>query len=340
MDETRQDNETSHVLCVGLTPAVQRTMIFASTFCPGDVNRATQVIVTASGKAANVARVVTQLGGRACLVTLLGGDSGRFVERTLRQEGISVVPVWAVDDAPTRTCTTLLTRKDNGEEGICRIATELVEEAAPAGPSDEDAIFAMVGRLLSGASFLSLSGSLSRGVRPDLYRRLTELATQAGVPTAIDAQGEPLRLALAAKPFFVKPNLVEAQKTLGLPATDATDRNGWESACRCLLREKNTDRFGAQWSLVTRGAAGGLLARADADESWLYAPPKIEVVNAIGAGDSLLGGLLYAFASQGADMPTATLYGTACAAANCLSPTSGSVSLSDVKNLLPNIVEK
>ncbi|RYF78602.1 MAG: hypothetical protein EOO39_00985 [Cytophagaceae bacterium] len=60
------------LLVVGLTPTVQRTLCF-ETFTVGNVNRARETLVTASGKGVNVARVATLLGERVELVQILGG---------------------------------------------------------------------------------------------------------------------------------------------------------------------------------------------------------------------------------------------------------------------------
>ena len=56
------------ILCVGGTPAVQRTLRFSGLELGGVEP------VTAAGKAVNVARVVSVVGGRALLITFLGGD--------------------------------------------------------------------------------------------------------------------------------------------------------------------------------------------------------------------------------------------------------------------------
>lgn len=49
------------ILCLAVTPAVQRTQFFA-TFQPGEVNRIRRTIVTASGKGVNVALGLKLLG--------------------------------------------------------------------------------------------------------------------------------------------------------------------------------------------------------------------------------------------------------------------------------------
>lgn len=52
------------ILCVGGTPAMQRTLPFES-LAVGDVNRAQKLYVTASGKVVNAARTVNTLGSES-----------------------------------------------------------------------------------------------------------------------------------------------------------------------------------------------------------------------------------------------------------------------------------
>jgi tagatose 6-phosphate kinase len=299
--------------CVGGTPAMQRTLRF-ERLVPGEVNRATDVLVTASGKVSNAARVATALGSRAVFVSFLGGDPGRFVDEKLAEEGVVRDAVWT--DAPTRTCATLL--HDSGE------VTELVEEAPPVSERDAAALEEAARKHLPGADALCLIGSLPPGVPGDLYARLVEAASEAGVPTLVDAQKEPLVEALAARPFIVKPNLEEATATLGL-----SEETGASEAARSLVEA------GARWAVVSEGAGGSVLA-SDAGKTWRVSPPKLEAVNPIGSGDSLAAGILHSL-TKGASVPEAVAYGTACAAANVLTETSGVVRVSDVERLLPEI---
>lgn len=306
------------ILCAGATPAMQRTLFF-ERLIPGEVNRANEVRVTASGKVTNAARVAATLGSRTLLATFLGGDSGNFVARELESEGVEREVVWP-ENAPTRTCSTLISSDGH--------ITELVEEASPVSPEDAAKLEDIVLRNLPEAEALCLIGSLPPGVPEDLYARLTEAANEAGVPALVDAQGEPLRQALAADPFLVKPNLEEAAATLGLSSSGDEEKDV-RAAVGALLER------GARWALVSMGAGGSMLGNAHGD-LWRVVPPELEAVNPIGSGDSLAAGLLHSLL-EGSSVPEAAAYGTACAAANVLTPTSGVVRPDDVARLLPEV---
>lgn len=307
------------VLVVGTTPTVQRTLFF-DRLALGAVNRARAVHITASGKAVNVARVVKRLDGESRLEQFLGGEPGRFLARALDTEGVAHETVWTADDAPTRTCTTLLSRDEP--------ATELVEEAPPVTPDDVNALEESIRRRLPDSRWLCLSGSLAPGVPDDFYARLVAAAHEYSIPAFVDTQRAPLRAALAAPLFLVKPNREEAAATLDLPLTDDPDADA--AAAVTALTEA-----GAQWALVSLGATGSLLGDASGNR-WRIAAPRVEAVNPIGSGDSLLAGTLVAL-QRGASVPDAVVYGTACAGANCLTPTSGVVHAGDVASLLDGV---
>lgn len=298
---------------------MQRTLLF-SKLRFGEVNRAREVRLTASGKAVNAARVSTVLGGQALLATFLGGDSGRFVARELDADGVAHDVVWVQDDAPTRTCVTLLPEGDP--------ATELVEETPPVSAKDVAALEKVVNGRLSEARALCLIGSLPPGAPDDTYARLTLAARAAGLPVLIDAQGSLLRSSLAARPFIVKPNLEEASAALNLEPSDDLE-TGALAATDALLKS------GARWALVSMGASGSVLSGAGVGR-WLVKPPRIEARNPIGSGDSMAAGLLLAVA-RGVPMPDAAAYGTACAAANALTTTAGVIRPDDVVALLPRV---
>lgn len=303
------------ILCVGGTPAVQRTLLF-DNFGLGGVNRARELYVTASGKVTNVARVANTAGGEARLVTFLGGDPGRQVAAELDADGVAYEPVWV--EVPTRTCVTVVP-----EDGP---VTELVEEA-PAVSGDAVArLEAAVVRHLDGAEVLCLAGSFPPGVPDDFYARLVREAHRARVPVIVDAQKDLLRGALAEEPFVVKPNLEETAAAFDLALTDDEEKDA-DAAVTAL-----TDA-GAGWALVTTGATGALLGDASGGR-WRLQPPEVAAVNPIGSGDSLAGGLAVSLA-RGEAVPEAAAFGTACAAANVLTPTSGVVRPDDVERLIP-----
>ena len=308
------------ILCIGLSPTVQRTLLF-DHFVPGQVNRARETIITASGKAVNVARVISLLDGAPHLVQIVGGDSGRFIAHALDKQGIANTSVIVQNDAPTRTCSTLLAAGQS--------PTELVEEVSPIVDADIAAVRSAARPLLPHSRALCLSGSFPAGVPARFYADLIHEANALGVITIVDAQKAPLAEALKERPFLVKPNVDEAFATLGLTRTGSDEADA--ATAVTALREE-----GSVWALVSMGKAGSLLGGEGG--LWHITPPTVDAVNPIGSGDSLTAGLVYAHIRLGKPIPEAAVFGTACAAANCLALTSGVIAPKDVHRLLPEVV--
>lgn len=303
------------ILCLGTTPALQRTMVFDRVELDA-VNRAAEVREYASGKPVNAARVLHTLGRPARVTGFLGGDTGRAVRRDLDRAGVrhdflEVSP-------PTRVCVTVVDRATSQ-------ATELIEESSAVEARDYDALLDKLGRLLVGASALVMLGSLPPNAPGDFYARCVNLATGAGVRSILDAKGEPLRRALAARPFVVKPNQKELQETLGADiGSGAAMRDG----IRRLLEG------GPAWAVVTSGAEGAVVS--DGERFWRIAAPRVPAVSPIGSGDALAAGLAAGIAA-GLPVPDACALGVACGAANAMTALAGHVDPVEVDRLRPRV---
>jgi tagatose 6-phosphate kinase len=299
------------IVCLGTTPAVQRTMSFDRLTIDA-VNRAVEVRTYASGKPVNVVRVLHTLGEAAVVTGFVGGIHGRILCADLDREKISHD---FLDVAPeTRVCVTVIDR-------AARTATELIEEPKRVDVPGWMLLSTKLGRLLERATVLVLSGSLPPGAPVDVYESCVIAANRLDVRVIVDATGLPLQHALAAKPFIVKPNRSELALTLGA-AVDSDDE--LRRAIAKLLES------GPSWAVVTMGPGGAIVS--DGSLFWRVIVPKIEAVSPIGSGDSLAAGLAAGIA-RGMSVPDACVLGCACGAANALTPFAGHVKREDVDRL-------
>jgi len=280
------------------------------------VNRAAVTLRGASGKPINVARVLHLLGEPARVCVPLGGDTGLFIRQRLEAEGIEHHCVDVA--APTRTCVTIINRCDG-------VVTELVEEPAPLASGDAPRMLTILKQSLTGARMLILSGSLAPGISDDFYTQCCAAAAAAGAAVILDARGEALLRALAARPLVVKPNRTELAATIGKSlASDAELR-----AAMLELHER-----GAHWVLITMGRDGAVLG--DGKAFWKIPAPQVEAVSPIGSGDAFAAGLAAGIA-RGQSIPDACRLGAAAAAANAMVPGSGVLRPSDVQLVLPQV---
>ena len=125
-------------------------------------------------------------------------------------------------------------------------------------------------------------------------------------PDAI-ASGEALREGCAAAPEVIKPNDVELQQLTGMPAGSGDE---------VVAAARQVQSLGPRKIVVSLGKAGALAVSGD--DVWSVAAPRIEEQNPIGAGDSLVAGLVWALARE-QPLPAALRWGVACGAATAAS---------------------
>ena len=153
-----------------------------------------------------------------------------------------------------------------------------------------------------------------------------EFTREHGVPMAVDADGEALRLALEAKPFLVKPNADETERLLG--EEPRTLDEGLEAARKIC-------EMGATVTIVSMGSKGAALAAEKA--SLIVEAPKVEATSTIGAGDSMVGGFLAAL-HKGDSLEDALRWGAAAGAATAVTNGSEIGRRAVIEEMLPRVI--
>lgn len=305
----------SLILCIGVTPCLQRTLLF-DRLHTGEVNRATRVLETASGKGTNVARIVRVLGGNSLLISVSGGDTGKQFKTLLQEDGVphSLVP----SRYPMRICQTLI---DEASGSV----TELVEEAFPFSPEEAVTLRRQLTKGLEKSRWAVISGSPPPGALPTFYRDLIQQVQASDGRVLLDTQKEPLLLALSANPWLVKLNQTELAVTLG---RDIRTPNELEDSALALIER------GAQNVVVTQGPH--MVWWLSHEGIRKFVPPKVQAVNPIGSGDAMTAGIALGV-SRGDSFEESLRLGIACGAANALTLTSGVVQPDSVQQLLARI---
>jgi len=284
------------VLCLGLTPVLQRTLVFDSLEVD-EVNRARQVVESAAGKALNTARALVALGTPAWVAGFNGGETGRRVAAFLKAYGVETGALTPVK-APTRMCSTLIDR----EAGT---VTELVEEALAPGAAAVKRFVRENLERASGASMLVISGTLPPFVADDFYAGFVRSAARAGIPVVIDSHKAALVNALFERPLLAKLNVRELEATLREPMN--TER-------RILRGMRGLMGMGARNVFVTQGGKPAYLLTPKG--AWRYTPPgPRQCLNPIGSGDCTTAGIVHALLN-GKSLRVAVGHGLACGSAN------------------------
>lgn len=255
-----------------------------------EVLRATAVRRVWAGKGFNVSRAVQRLGGRSVAMGFIGGYAGMAIRAGLEAEGIPTDFV-TVDDE-TRTNVMIVDQRTGRH-------IKVNQPGAPVSPAAQEAFLASVRHRLAPGDLWVLTGSLAPGLDAAFYADLIKLIHAAGAFAVLDSSGAALRYGCAAHPDLVKPNTVEARDLTGEAVASVADAQRAVAAFHAA---------GAQRVALSMGAAG--LVYSDGATIVHVAPPPLQVRTAVGAGDALLGGLVWAL-TQGLPAVEVACWGVA-----------------------------
>ena len=280
--------------------------------------RCAGAITHPGGGGINVARVLHRLGSDCQALYLAGGPTGKALQRLLDREQV---------------CQQVIEIAGETRESfsVHEISSGLDYRFVLPGPTVQghewQAGLAHFAGLDPAPRYLVVSGGLPPGAPDDLYARLARLARQRGSLLVLDTSGPPLAAALAEGVHLVKPSLRELRDLSGLSLATPTE---WRRAARHIVESGQ-----AQIVALSLGEDGALLVTADTVLS--AQGVRVPVASTIGAGDSFVGGLVWALA-QGRSLEQALRQGMAAGAAALLSSGTALCAAADVERLLDQVV--
>jgi 1-phosphofructokinase family hexose kinase len=281
-----------------LNPAVDRELtVPAIEF--DSVLRAIEARLDFGGKGFNVSRLLTGMNEPSTAVGFLGGNAGELLQKGLESLGIGTDFVWVSDE--TRTNVSIVTQSHDHY-------LKVNEKGPLVDGAKQTELLDKIDELAKPGDWWVLAGSLPPGIGNEFYARVVSVLNTHDAYAILDTSGESLKLGCAEKPYLVKPNVEEAQVLTGLPM---------ETPSEIATAAAEIRGMGAQNVVVSMGKSGALLHTAEG--TWLTHSPKIKEKNPIGAGDSMVGGLVWAL-TQGIPLKEALGWGVASGAATASLP--------------------
>ena len=299
------------LLAIGLNPAYQRTLVF-DHLAVGEVNRAVNEVISPGGKAVHCAIAAnTMFPGSATVAAFYGGETGKAIQRQLADLGTPSIGI-RVNEA-TRTCTTLVDQNAG-------VSTELVGPSAPVSANMADQMRDMLLAALPGFDALALCGTYPSGIDEALFIELAE--AHGNKPLMLDAFRGVDRLLTTGRVNVLKINRQEAAALTGASEPAAIAKAAFE-------------QFALDALLLTDGPDTAWVF--EPDSTWQIQPPRIHVLNPIGAGDTCAG-VTMARWLHGDSLPTAFAAGLAAASASCLTLTGGQFDPAEAQRLAAEAV--
>ena len=176
--------------------------------------------------------------------------------------------------------------------------------------------------LAPGPRYLVVSGSLPPGVPVDFYARLARVVTRRGVKLVLDASGAPLRRVVAEGVTVLKPSLREFEELTG--------ETGCEESRLPVLARRLIDEGRCEVLILSLGARG--VFWMSASERGRLASPAVPVRSSVGAGDSMVAGVVLSLA-RGRTLADAVRVGVAAGAASVMNPGTELCRAEDVERL-------
>jgi 6-phosphofructokinase 2 len=269
----------------------------------------------AGGGGINVSKAISKLGGSSTCVFTSGGSAGEMLEDLIQKEKLEKIAI------KTKNWT-----RENfiAFDNVTKSQYRFGFPGNAFSEEEKDKILQTIKELKS--DYLVISGSLNEGLPTDFYQKIAEIAKSSGAKVIVDTSGEALLKILETGVYLIKPNIGELAKLIGV---ERLELNEVEKAAKNLI-----EKGSAEIVVVSFGADGAILVTKD--ETHLVKAPKAEKKSTVGAGDSMVGGMVWAL-SQNKTLKEVIQMGVCCGTAATMNEGTQLFNVEDVMSLLKNI---
>lgn len=303
------------ITTITLNVSVDKAYHIKETVESGKVIRVASCNMTAGGKGLNVSRVV-QICGEDILATgFVGGHTGALLEDLLAKDQIKSRFIHTKSE--TRNCINILDQNN--------VSTEFLEPGAPVSKEEIDSFLQEYDKILDESNVITISGSAPQGLEKNIYQVLIEMAKKKDKKVILDASGDLLKEGIKACPTMIKPNSEEMENLLGISISNREQII--ESAVKL-------HKSGIEVVVVSLGGEGALLVCRDG--IYQGKPPKIQVVNTVGCGDSMIAAFAVGF-ERGYTPVESLKYAVSVSAANALTSSTGNFKTDDADEIFEKV---
>lgn len=284
------------IYTVTFNPAIDYLVHLPGSLALGQVNRTVAEEYQFGGKGINVSSVLMALGYPSTALGFVAGPTGRWLEEGLQDQGIHTDFVH-LDSGITRINVKIKAQEES----------EINGRGPKIGGEDMDRLYDKLDRLKAG-DVLVLAGSIPTCLAGDTYQKILARLAGRGVEVVVDATRDLLVNVLEYHPFLIKPNNHELGEIFGV------ELSGDQEIARYAAKLQER---GARNVLVSMAGDGALLLDEEGN-THRAGVPKGQVVNSVGAGDSMVAGFLAGWLEK-EDYDWALRLGTAAGSATAFS---------------------
>jgi len=304
------------ILTVTLNAAIDKRYV-VEEFKVGEVNRVKECAYVPGGKGLNVSKPAAVAGAEVVATGFVGGHAGNYIEASLKD--YHVKSAFYHLESESRSCINIWDEKN------C-VQTEFLEPGFTVTESEFQGFVEEFKELVKKADVVAMSGSVPKGLDGTAYQKLVKVVKDAGKKVILDTSGKLLEMGIEACPTMIKPNIDEIRMLTGKECNEIVEA------------AKEIHARGVEVVAVSLGADGSL---AVSDEGVFRAiVPRIDAVNTVGCGDSMIAGFALGFA-EGLGIEETLRKASAISAAAALREETGYFVMEDMQRLYPQIkIEK
>lgn len=284
--------KSHQIITLTLNPSLDKSTHFTGLIAEQKI-RCEKPRYDAGGGGINVSKAIAKLGGNSLCIHTSGGSAGIMLEEIILKDGIEnkVIPTqnWTRENFIAFENTT----KAQYRFGFP--GNELLED-------EKQNVIETIKE--TNTKYLVLSGSLNEGLPTDFYQTIAEIAKAMGIKVIVDTSGEPLRKVLEKGVYLIKPNIGELAKLIGVERLELSEA---EKAAKTLI-----ENGAAEIVVVSLGTQGAILVSKEQIE--FVKAPKVTKKSTVGAGDSMVGGMVWAL-SQNKTLKEVIQWGVSCGTA-------------------------
>lgn len=307
------------ILTVTLNAAIDKRYV-VEEFKVGEVNRVKECSYVPGGKGLNVSKPAAVAGAEVVATGFVGGHAGNYIEASLKD--YHVKSAFYHLESESRSCINIWDEKN------C-VQTEFLEPGFTVTESEFQGFVEEFKELVKKADVVAMSGSVPKGLDGTAYQKLVKVVKDAGKKVILDTSGKLLEMGIEACPTMIKPNIDEIRMLTGKECNEIGE---------IVEAAKEIHARGVEVVAVSLGADGSL---AVSDEGVFRAiVPRIDAVNTVGCGDSMIAGFALGFA-EGLGIEETLRKASAISAAAALREETGYFVMEDMQRLYPQIkIEK
>ncbi|MBE0439965.1 MAG: hexose kinase [Gammaproteobacteria bacterium] len=293
MTETRSNTITT--LC--LNPALDVTY-HVNKLIPEQKSRSDSARHDPGGNGINIGRALKRMQIDAHTFCVVAGSIGQLLQDLLQHQLDNVY--YEHVSGETRINSTIIEVDTHKQYQITDAGTEIPPAQITKVVTD------FVNQTANG--FGIITGSCQPKTPTTLYADLVEQINHAGGRAVVDSHGDTLKHAIKAKPFLIKPNLYELETILECTLASITDI---ANAARMIQQN------GVTHVCVSLSEQGAIIVSPE--NSYYAKALDVEVNTTVGAGDSMVAGLVAGFSLEKSSQD-ALRYGIACGAGTVMHP--------------------